>query len=767
MQLSIDTAALLVALGGVAFLTINRLLIDRTLKHRPRDYFLPIGGAALVFMVARVVQRTTGDLDGALLASRVQYVAAVGIVYLGLLELPTRMRGERRRRLLVFVGAGAIAVGGLAMTSLVAQSPTLRVDLFDHHYLAPRPGPLNWIVGVYAATAVVVAWRLLRSAPRSEVPRARYVLIVGVFALAGANEILMVSGVIRSVHTFEFAFLAFIVLASYKRQHHLESVNADLERLVAERTQDLELALSDLTAKERRVRAIAEAANEGVLFVSSEQVITTCNQVLCTLTKRPESALVGKRVTDLFDPRDSQGISEVISGASQKVVEAHLLRGEHAPASPAADDNDKTPDKSGSPGEGDDKLLVEVLASASPGVVLVRDISAQREIQHRMVQTDRLAAMGTLAAGTAHEINNPLAYIVGNAELLGDWMDTLQLPREQIAEPRAMVDDMLTGSLQVARIVKDLMSLGRDKPNDRGPANIVDIVESSLSIASPQIRHRATLIRDFAPDLPKVAASPLRLSQVFLNLFLNAVHAMPEGERRQNELRVRIRANDGMVQVDVEDNGVGIPEEIRNRIFDPFFTTKPVGQGTGLGLAVSHGIVTSLGGRIRAHPLERGTRFSVEIPTVEAYAAIPKETVDDPRSQPTRKKVLVADDEQNVCKLISRILADYAVTTVHDGASVVERCKQESFDVIICDLMMPNLTGMEVYDELARTNPKLARRMVFITGGVFTESARSFLESQAPCWLEKPLASRELKAQVERMLTIHTTTGEIPVALPS
>jgi len=742
-MLTADIAALLVAFGGVAFLTINRVLIDRTLKARPRDHFLAVGLTAITFIAARFVQRTTGDLDHALLASRVQYVSAIALIAIGLTELPTGMAAERRRRWVWIIGISGGVVAGLAMTALVARSPEVRVDLFDHRYLAPTPGPLNWIVGAFAGFVAVVAWRFLKTAPRAQVSIGRYVFIVLVFAVAGANELLMVSGVIRSIHTFEFAFLAFVAVASYNRQHTLDIANADLEKLVTARTADLELALHDLTQKERRVRAIAEATREGVLFVSSDQVITTCNQALCSLSGKLESELVGTRVVEMFEPRDAARITDVIAGSSDEPVEAQLVR----------DDGSK--------------LLVEILPSGNPGVVLVRDVSAQREIQHRLVQTDRLAAMGTLAAGTAHEINNPLAYIVGNAELLGEWMATLDLPAAELAEPRAMVDEMLTGSLRVARIVKDLMSLGRERPNDRGPANIVEVVESALSIAAPQIRHRATLIRDFAPNLPKVAASPLRLSQVFLNLVINAVHAMPEDARSQNELRVRIRATDAMVQVDVEDTGVGIPEELRNRIFDPFFTTKPVGQGTGLGLSVSHGIVTALGGRIRVRPLERGTCFSVEIPTVEAADAIPKIAIDDPRSQPTRKKVLVADDEQNVCKFISRILVDYAVTSVHDGASVVERCKHETFDVIICDLMMPNLTGMEVYDELVRTNPKLARRMVFITGGVFTERARSFLESQAPCWLEKPLASRELKQLVERMLNIQATTGEIPVALSS
>ncbi|MCL2448637.1 MAG: ATP-binding protein [Polyangiaceae bacterium] len=268
--------------------------------------------------------------------------------------------------------------------------------------------------------------------------------------------------------------------------------------------------------------------------------------------------------------------------------------------------------------------------------------SEHRELQARLAQTDRLTSLGTLAAGVAHEINNPLAYVILNLgyvshalpKLLREMRGSGGDDGESPAEPCSAVDEVLTaieharnGAERIREIVRGLKTFSRPENDSRTPIDVAQVFESTLAMVANEIRHRACLVKDFAPGC-EVMANEARLGQVFLNLLVNAVQALPDDRVSTNEIRVVMTAvagdgGDGdRVVVEVRDNGVGIPPQVRGRIFEPFFTTKPVGIGTGLGLAICHGIVTSLGGSLTFESeMGKGTTFRVELPAAPSNSS--------------------------------------------------------------------------------------------------------------------------------------------------
>lgn len=373
-------------------------------------------------------------------------------------------------------------------------------------------------------------------------------------------------------------------------------------------------------------------------------------------------------------------------------------------------------------------------------VVIAHEISERRELFARVATADRLVSMGTLAAGVAHEINNPLAYLVSNLEVLA---------RELPAQYAGPIADARDAADRVSSIVRDLRDLTR--PDDELRAvDVVAILASSIKMATNELRHRATLVTSYAPALPHVRASPSRLGQVFLNLLVNAAHAMKESRGDLAEVRVRTSAHEDRVYIEIEDTGVGIPTENLGRVFDPFFTTKPRGVGMGLGLAISHQIITSIGGEISVtSEVGRGTTFRIAL---RAAAA-------DPVTEPSvlapevarGLRILLIDDEVAVGRAVAMLLSpEHEVTPVTRASIALARLGAgEEFDVILCDLMMPELDGMELYDRLS---PAYRDRIVFVTGGAFTPQARAFLAARGSSHLEKPFTEKQLRHAIDRIV---------------
>jgi CheY-like chemotaxis protein len=307
----------------------------------------------------------------------------------------------------------------------------------------------------------------------------------------------------------------------------------------------------------------------------------------------------------------------------------------------------------------------------------------------------------------------------------------------------------------VRSIVRDLRIFSRS-PGDhpKGPVDVQAVIDSSLRMAWNEIRHRAHVVKDYSP-LPSVAANEGRLGQVFLNLIVNAAQSLQEGHAARNEIKVRTRLEGERVVVEVSDTGVGISPQIIGRIFDAFFTTKAVGVGTGLGLAICHRIVTDMDGELTVKSESgKGTTFRVSLPVCHERAIPAPIPVKELPVAGARGRILLVDDEALVLSALKRILSvEHDVTATIAAKDALALCAGgEQFDLIVCDLMMPEMTGMELYVELKNVAPKQAERMVFLTGGAFTARALSFLAENPNEHLDKPFDPVNLRALVRRHL---------------
>jgi PAS domain S-box-containing protein len=387
-----------------------------------------------------------------------------------------------------------------------------------------------------------------------------------------------------------------------------------------------------------------------------------------------------------------------------------------------------------------------------------QDVTEQREIEARLVLADRMASVGTLAAGVAHEINNPLSYVLSNLELLAEELKQLATcgPAALYRELAELTGDARDGAERVRKIVRGLKTFSRADEDCRVLLDVTKVLDLAINMAFNEVRHRARLVKDYQRT-PLVEADEARLGQVFVNLLINAAQAVPEGHADTNEIRLVTGADAvGRAFVEVRDSGPGMSKEVLRRIFDPFFTTKPVGLGTGLGLSICHGIVTALGGEITAESEPgRGSVFRVVLPPAPHGSPRP-EGISAPSAAPAvgqRGRVLVVDDEPAVGSALSRVLKEHDITVLTNADEARNRIASgERFDIILCDLMMPRMTGMDLHAELARTSPDQADRMIFVTGGAFTPRARAFLDQVPNERIDKPFDPKNVRALVQRFL---------------
>jgi signal transduction histidine kinase/CheY-like chemotaxis protein len=376
------------------------------------------------------------------------------------------------------------------------------------------------------------------------------------------------------------------------------------------------------------------------------------------------------------------------------------------------------------------------------------DLTEQKKLHARLQHAERLTTVGTLAAGVAHEINNPLAYVVSNLafardelkEALATGAPRPSLERGAVEEVVKSLEDASMGADRVRRIVRDLKVFSRRESAELGPVSVEQSLEAALKMAHNELRFRAQLVRRYS-EVPPVEANEAQLGQVFLNLLINAAQAIPEGHASRNEVCVSTLLNpEGKVVVEVRDTGSGIPPEVLPRIFDPFFTTKQIGVGTGLGLSTCHGIVKGLGGELLVETqVGVGTVFKVVLPPSRGERPSPTPQPIPPAVR--RGRVLVVDDEVAVGRVLSKLLqAAHEVVVLHDGREALKRIVSgERFDAILCDLMMPDLSGCELHAELEKVAPHAAQRMVFVTGGAFSPEAIAFLERVPNRQLDKPI----------------------------
>lgn len=392
------------------------------------------------------------------------------------------------------------------------------------------------------------------------------------------------------------------------------------------------------------------------------------------------------------------------------------------------------------------------------------DITHIRNTEAELRRADQLASLGTLAAGVAHEVNNQLAYILTGVDLVDEELESLQSgARINGLKVRSQLGQITEGITRVQNIVSGLMSRSRNHKQDEQSATDVErALESAVKIAWNEIRHRARFHKRYA-KIPFVKGSEAQLTQVFLNLLINATQAIPEGARAQNEICISTECDpQGRVAIEVSDTGEGISPENLGRIFDPFFTTKPVNVGTGLGLSVCQGIIADLGGEIQIESeVGVGTTFRVLLLAAESAPMPSGSRVSEATSpSPSRSaRILLVDDEAALAQSIACSLSrDHEVVTASNGKEALNclRANDEGFDVIICDLMMPEMTGAEFYDHLKARQDGIEDRVIFMTGGAFTPRAQEFLEKISGRCIEKPFNPKTIRTYIQSVLNQHS-----------
>ena len=542
------------------------------------------------------------------------------------------------------------------------------------------------------------------------------------------------------------AFSAWLVLAARRGSRGRAVAEPGVERPAAAATQ---LQLNELLSRH---------ANDMMLLADEEQRLVDVNDRFCELLGYSREEALRLTVRDLRDPSTLEDLpqrtrEELDTGAA--LFETRYRR------------------KDGLTFPVEVSIRVAAVDGRRYFQAIVRDITERRRLELQLQLADRMASVATLSAGVAHEINNPLAYVVGNLDYSLAHLGKLP---EDLAEVRKALEDARVGAVRVGQIVRDLRTFSRAGETDRTEVDVRRALQSAVTLAQTEIRQRAQLSLELGP-VPPVLGSAHRLGQLFLNLLINAAQAIPPGNPGRNLVQATTAlAPDGRVRIEITDTGAGIAPEVLPRIFDPFFTTRAIGKGTGLGLAIAHGIVTELGGEItvRSEP-NGGSIFTVLLPPARRAAAPDAQPAAAPtpaslaltpvpatrsasagEPQPAEAgsgaDVLVVDDEPMVGRAITRMLVPHhRVTAVLGAAEALAALSNGHFDAILCDLAMPDMTGMALHDKLQAEAPALAARMVFLTGGGFTREAAEFLDRVPNARLEKPFSPAQLRMAVARL----------------
>ncbi|HXI58407.1 MAG TPA: response regulator [Polyangia bacterium] len=372
----------------------------------------------------------------------------------------------------------------------------------------------------------------------------------------------------------------------------------------------------------------------------------------------------------------------------------------------------------------------------------------RRQMEEQLMVSDRMASVGMLAAGVAHEINNALAGVLGNLSIVCELLENPQPSPHAAAEAAA---DAMTAADRVREIVRDIKIFSRGAEERLVPVDIHRVLNSTVRMAWSDIRHCARIVKQFGP-IKAVTGSEPRLGQVFLNLIMNAAQAIEGGNALENEIRLSTWMDGSRVVIEVADTGAGIPPEILPRLFNAFVTTKAPGQGTGLGLSIARRIIDALGGEISVTSQPgHGATFRVTLPgTDQIPVAFDATTHADDLAGVPRSRILVVDDEVMVTNAIRRIIGQaHDIVVVFRAAEALQRIRSgERFDLILCDLLMPEMTGMALFQALTLAAPGQADRMLFMTGGTFSADAAAFLDAQKERVMEKPFDKASLMAAI-------------------
>ena len=483
-----------------------------------------------------------------------------------------------------------------------------------------------------------------------------------------------------------------------------------------------------------RLRALLEAAPDAIALVIDGQLVYA-NQQLMTLISETSDLQEG----------GAERLQQLLERA-ELVHEGHGVRRGHVELGGAQ------------PARQLEVFVTPVgLAGRPASAIFFRDVRSANPTSRdteRRAQADRLTSLGRLAAGIAHEINNPLAYLLGSVAFAEGAFRKAQEAGGDPLRDRGIVEALANareGAERVRLIVRDLMAFARPATESKQLVNLEAVLDSMVSLAWNEIRHRARLVKRYS-RVPAVVGDESRLGQVFLNLIVNAAQSIDAGGAPEGAITLSTALRGDRVVVEVADTGAGIGDQNLSHVFEPFFTTKPAGKGSGLGLAICQTIVASHGGEIDVKSDQgQGATFRVSLPVAEPasdeHKASPAQT---PEAVASRARILIIDDEP----LLGQTLT-FAFSGRHDivlatsGREAIRRLAEDAhYDLVLCDLMMPDVSGPKVFEAVEKDHPELVSRFAFMSGGAFTERAQEFLEHYSGRRIDKPFTI----ADVERLL---------------
>ncbi len=534
-----------------------------------------------------------------------------------------------------------------------------------------------------------------------------------------------------------------VVAALNAESPRLNAFDEDDLRLFRAIAAELAVALEnarlfeEIRAAEANYRDLFDNANDFIFTLDGNFRISSANKVVLKSTGYQLDEIIGVHMTQFVKPEHLPKLYKLLknrlaSPESPTTFELPIL-GKHAR-----------------------EILLEVTfrirrEGRRPISIhcIARDITQRRELEQQLQQTEKLSAIGKLVAGVAHELNNPLTSIIGYANLL----QKSDLP----AVYQTDLEVIFRQAERARLIVRDLLTFARKIDLETEPIDINEIIQSSLSLMKSHLHaHNVQVITTLDFGLPQIIADPHQLEQVFVNLINNAIHALAK-INPPRRLTIETKQVKNSIHVNCVDNGPGIPNNIINRIFDPFFSTKQVGEGTGLGLSICFGIISEHRGRIwTENAAEGGAVFHIELPIEAPVRSQPAQTVEPPplTASSVQLKILAVDDEPSLLDLLDRVLNQmgHTVETASNGQTALAKIKTQSYDLIICDVLMPDIVGPELYQKTLTEFPHLANRFIFITGNVVDIDTRVFLEKSGLPWLAKPFLPADIEGVIEQTI---------------
>ena len=622
----------------------------------------------------------------------------------------------------------------LYITTALVLIPTLA-----HSVLRPDSPHLEaTILGMFVVGLMVPLWRVT-----ALILTGTYLAWNAIFFSSSASDLDLTNPILMTTAVLVATGINALVIRELHQQEEAQYQNRILQDRNSLLKQKRRAAVQAHLRTQTGLQQLIQQSQDGVLILQNHTVVFA-NRSLRLETGFHKRDLLGQTLEILLTQEDQDlADAEIISQESKQGLELNVRRA-----------NNST-------------YLAEVRAAeieygdGPAQMIQIRPVPAvsRKVATERALLADRMITIGTIAAGVAHEINNPLAYVMANLEML--HLDLSEMNDPGMESHVSLIQTSMEGAQRIRQIVTDVLSFSRAEDSKDEVIHIQDLLETSIRMSWNQIRHRASLVREYS-DIPGVTGNSARLGQVFLNLLVNAAQSIGEDDETRNQIGVRTQRNGPFVRIEIYDTGKGISTDALPHIFTAFFTTKPDGVGTGLGLSFCKRVIEEMNGTISAHTeLGKGTTIRLDLPASSESPASQETLTSMPpvSDRPSTLKILVIDDEAAMAKSIAFILRGDEVVQAQTGLEALHILDEDNtFDAILCDLMMPHHSGAKLYPMITERHPRMRNRVGFVTGGSFTEQTRNFIESTQCPVLLKPFRARDLLDLVDSLSSPETKT---------